>query len=165
MRYLFWITGITAAGALQGILNNYMPVYLAPNLFLMFTVYMTFYYGYYTALLGIIFMSYVSSVFSYGSIWFYMFSYITVFYLLNFFKKFFDRKQLAAIIVLSLITTLIYPLFVLFPAVLSEKTMLFKEAFDLSFMQLPGNVAAAYIIFKYAPFMDYKSKTNIQIVS
>ncbi|MCL4558151.1 MAG: hypothetical protein M1491_05910 [Deltaproteobacteria bacterium] len=164
MKYVLWGAGVTASAFLQVVLNDYMPAYLAPNLFLMLTMYMTFYYGYYATLSGIVFISYVSSVFSSGSIWFYVFSYTSVFYLLSFFKKFFDRKQPPTIVVLSLLTTLIYPLFVFFPSVFSGKIALFQNAFRLSFMQVFVNIAAAYLIFRYVPRMDRRFAASARTV-
>ncbi len=164
MRYIFWVAGVTAAAALQAVLNNCMPVYLAPNLFMMFTVYMTFYYGYYTAVAGIVFVSYISSVFSHGGFLFYVFSYVSVFYSLNFLKKFFDRKQFVAIVAISVLTTLSYPIFVLLPSVLSGKAMLFKEAFNLGILQMPVNILAAHLMFRYLPYMDFGSGTDRELI-
>jgi hypothetical protein len=160
MRYIFWVIGVVAGVVAQATLNNYMPLYLSPNLSLMFTVYMTFYYGYYIALPGIIFLSYMNSIFSHGSMWFYMFSYISVFYLLNFFKKFFDRKQFVAVVAISMLATLVYPLFVLFPALLSGKTILFREALGTGMVQIPVNVLAASFMFRCLPSLDFGSRED-----
>ena len=166
MKYAVWISCVLLGSVLQAVLNNYLPVYLSPNLFLMFVMYMTFFYGYYTAVSAIIFISYLASVFSSGNAWFYIFSYLFVFYLLNIFRKFFDRTQAAAVIVLAAVTTLMYPFIVLLPSIPLDKTSMFKAAVVLAVKQLPINMAAAYCLFKYLPSLSsrFKSALNAQKV-
>ncbi len=161
MKYAVWAVGVFILALLQVALNNYLPAYLAPDLFLMLIMYMTLYYGYYTTLLGIVVLSYISSVFSSGSVWFFMFSYVSVFYLLNFFKKYFDRKQIPAIVTLSLLTTLAYSLFVLPLSVFAGKTALFGAAIRLGLIQAIANIAAACLIFKYVPRIDRRIETGV----
>lgn len=163
MKYIVWVLCVISGSVLQVILNNYLPVYLSPNLSLMFVAYITFFYGYYIALLSIVIISYLYAVFSLGSVWFYIFSYIFVFYFLTVLKRFFSRTQTVAVITLSVLTTLVYPLTVLMSVLLSDKIVFFKAALNTAVMQIPVNAVILYLMFTYFPRIDSRFRMGIRI--
>ncbi|MGB9734831.1 MAG: hypothetical protein ACP5JP_03820 [bacterium] len=156
IKYINWLIFIFVCTILQSIINNYLPVYLAPDIALMLVAYMAFFFSYYSALIAIIIISYFASIFSVGSIWFYIFSYTVVFYILVFLRKLFSRSQGIAIATIAIITTLLYPFSVLLLSALSQHTSLFVTALYSALKQIPVNILCAYILFKYLPLVCYK---------
>lgn len=166
MKYIVWISGVLAGAVFQAMLNNYLPLYLSPNLFLMFVLFMSFYYEYYTAVAAVIFLSFLAAVFSSGTLWFYVFSFLLVFYLLTFLRKFFDRNHALAVAAMAALTTLLYPFIVLLLSIVPDRTSLFRIAFLTAILQLPVNMAAAYFLFRYLPaFSDtVRNRLSVQKV-
>jgi hypothetical protein len=142
-------------------LNNYLPVYLSPDMLLILITYVTFFYGYYAAVASIILIAYAASLFSAGSVWFYLFSYISVFYILIFVKKFFDRSQGVAIVTVAALSTVFYPFVVLILSIISNHTMLFNVAIFMAIKQIPVNMAFAYLLFKYLPSVSRRLKAGL----
>ncbi len=161
MKYVIWLVFITVCSIIQSMLNNYLPVYLSPDILLMLVVYVVFFYSYYAVLASIIVISYAASIFSVGNVWFYIFSYLSVFYVLIFLKKFFDRSQGVAIITIAAFSTLLYPLVVFVLSVLSNRALLFSEAVFTALKQIPVNMAFAYLLFKYFPSISQKLKAGL----
>ena len=151
MRYAVWLVFILAGSVVQCMLNNYLPAYLAPDVLLMLAAFVTFFYGYYAALVVIIMIAYASSVFSAGSVWSFIFSYVLVFYVLVFFKRLFDRSQEAAILVIASLATLLYLLSIRLVASFAGGTAPLNVAMLSSLERIPVNVACAYLIFRYLP--------------
>jgi hypothetical protein len=161
MKYAIWLAFVILCSIIQSMLNNYLPVYLSPDILLMLVAYVVFFYSYYAALASIIVISYAASLFSAGSIWFYIFSYLSVFYVLIFLKKFFDRSQGAAIVTIAAFGTLFYPLVVLILSILSNRSVLFNAAVFTALQQVPANMAFAYLLFKYLPSVSQKLKAGL----
>jgi len=161
MKYVIWVLCVISGLVAKVVLNNYLPVYLSPDLLLMFVIYITFFYGYYNALLSIVVIAYLYAVFSLGSVWFYIFSYMSVFYFLTVLKRFFSRTQTVAVVTLAVLVTLVYPLTVLISVLLSGKMVFFKTALNTAVMQLPINVVTLYLMFKYFPRIDSKLRMGI----
>lgn len=161
MKYLVWVFFLLACSAGQSMLNTYLPAYLAPDMCLMLTAYITFFFEYYPAVASIIVLSYAASVFSTGSVWFYIFSYISVFYLMIFIKKYFDRSQGVAILVIASISTLLYPVVVLVLSLFSRHMMLFRMALVMALQQIPVNVVFAYLLFKHLPALTRRLTSRL----
>ncbi len=161
MKYVIWLFFIILCSIAQSMLNNYLPVYLSPDMLLILVTYVTFFYGYYAAVASIILIAYAASLFSAGSIWFYLFSYLSVFYILIFVKKFFDRSQGVAIATIAALSTVLYPFVVLILSVLSNHVMLFNVAIFMAIKQIPVNMAFAYLLFKYLPSMSQRLKAGL----
>ena len=161
MKYVIWIFFILLCSMLQSLLNNYLPAYLSPDMILLLVAYVAFFYTYYAAVASIVLIAYAASIFSAGSVWFFLFSYLSVFLLLLFLKKFFDRSQGAAIITIAAFTTLFYPLVVLVLTVLSNRGLLFPLALFAALKQVPVNMAFAYLLFKYLPSLSQRLKAGL----
>ncbi len=161
MKYAAWVFLIVLCAVAQSLFNTYLPVYLAPNMCLMLTAYITFFFEYYPAVASMLVLSYAASIFSTGSVWFYIFSYTAVFYLMIFVKKYFDRSQGVAIVAIASISTLLYPVVVLVLSLFSRHLVLFHSAAIAALQQIPVNVAFAYLLFKYLPLMSRRFTSRL----
>ena len=161
MKYIVWVFFILLCSMLQSLLNNYLPAYLSPDMILLLVAYVAFFYTYYAAVASIVLIAYSASIFSAGSVWFFLFSYLSVFLLLLFLKKFFDRSQGVAIITIAAFTTLFYPLVVLVLTILSNRGLLFPLALFTALKQIPVNMAFAYLLFKYLPSLSQRLKAGL----
>jgi len=156
MRYVLWLFFIVLCTVLQSTINNYLPIYLSPDILLMLVTCIAFFFNYYTALISIIIISYFASVFSAGSIWFYLFSYTLVFYVLVFVKRIFDRSRFIATATIATISTILYPFVVLLLSILSKHTILFETAIFTALKEIPANIICAYLLFKYLTLINLR---------
>ena len=163
MKYIIWIVFVLFCSVVQSLLGNYLPAHLSPDMLLMLVAYVAFFFTYYAAVASVVLIAYAAAQFSAGSVWFFLFTYLSVFLLLLFLKKFFDRSQGVAIITIAAFTTLFYPLVVLVLTVLSNRGLSFFMALFTALKQVPVNMVFAYFLFTYLP--SYAQRVKAGLVS
>ena len=161
MKYIIWIVFVLLCSVVQSLLNNYLPAHMSPDMLLILVAYAAFFFTYYPAVASVVLIAYAASLFSAGSVWFFLFSYLSVFLMLLFLKKFFDRSQGVAIMTIAAFTTLFYPLVVFVLTVLSNRGLLFFMALFTAMKQIPVNMAFAYLLFKYLPSFSQRLKAGL----